>query len=65
MMYFKKGILIMTESIKVYTVEEIAELMKVTKRTVYSYIKRGELKAKKIGKYYRVTEANLKEFLEG
>ena len=65
MMYFKKGILIMTESIKVYTVEEIAELMKVTKTTVYSYIKRGELKAKKIGKYYRVTEANLKEFLEG
>lgn len=64
MMYFKKGILIMTE-IKVYTVEEIAELMKVTKTTVYSYIKRGELKAKKIGKYYRVTEANLKEFLEG
>lgn len=55
----------MTESIKVYTVGEIAELMKVTKTTVYSYIKRGELKAKKIGKYYRVTEANLKEFLEG
>ncbi len=51
--------------IKVYTVEEIAELLKVTKTTVYSYIKKGELKAKKIGKYYRITEESLREFIEG
>ena len=54
----------MTE-IRVYTVEEVATIMKVTKTTVYAYIKSGKLKAKKIGKYYRITEENLKAFLAG
>lgn len=50
-------------SIKVYSVEELTELLQVTQRTIYNYIKGGNLKAVKIGKYWRVTEEALKEFL--
>lgn len=49
--------------LKVYTIEEVVELLKVTRRTVYSYIKDGKLKAVKLGKYWRVTEKNLEDFL--
>ncbi len=49
--------------LKVYTIEEVVNLLHVTRRTVYSYIKEGKLKAVKIGKYWRVTEKNLEDFL--
>lgn len=48
---------------KVYTAEEIAETLQVTLRTVYNYIKDGRLKAVKLGKYWRVTEQQLNDFL--
>ena len=49
--------------IKVYTTEEAADILKVTKRTLYTYIKAGSLQATKIGKYWRIPEDNLKAFL--
>ena len=52
----------MTE-LKVYTIDEVAELLHVTRRTVYNYIKEGKLKATKIGKYWRVTAKALEELL--
>lgn len=52
----------MTE-IKVYALDEVADILKVTRRTVYTYIKTGKLKAAKIGKYWRVTQESLQEFL--
>lgn len=51
------------KELKVYTIDEVVELLHVTRRTVYSYIKDGKLKAVKIGKYWRVTQENLEEFL--
>lgn len=48
---------------KVYTIDEIVELLHVTRRTVYNYIKEGKLRAVKIGKYWRVTQKALEEFL--
>jgi len=51
-------------SLKLYTIEEISEILKVTTRTVYNYIKSGSLKALKMGKYWRVTEADLLKFVE-
>lgn len=48
---------------KVYTIEELVTILHVTRRTIYDYIKYGKLKAVKIGKYWRVTEKNLEEFL--
>lgn len=53
------------EMFKVYTLEEIAELLNVTRRTMYNYIKSGRLKAVKIGSIWRVSEDNLKKFIDG
>ncbi len=49
--------------IKIYTVDEAADILKVSKRTVYSYIKSGKIQAAKIGKYWRIPEGRLKEFI--
>lgn len=49
--------------IKVYTLDEVADIMKVTKRTLYTYIKAGTLHAVKMGKYWRVSEENLQAFI--
>lgn len=51
-------------NIKVYTTEEALEVLKVTQRTLYRYIKAGQLKAIKLGREYRITEEALKDFLE-
>lgn len=53
----------MANELKVYTLEEIAELLHITRRTLYTYVKEGKLKAVKVGKYWRVTEKTLEEFL--
>ncbi len=47
-----------------YTIDEIAEILKVTQRTIYNYIKSGSLRAIKIGKYWRVKRSDLELFLE-
>lgn len=49
--------------LKVYTLDEVADILKVTKRTLYNYIKAGELPAIKMGKYWRVTQENLQSFV--
>lgn len=51
-------------NLQTYTLEEVSEVLKVTRRTIYNYIKSGNLKAVKMGKYWRVSEDNLKEFIE-
>lgn len=50
--------------IKVYTTEDALEILKVSQRTLYRYIKAGQIKAIKLGREYRITEEALKEFLE-
>jgi len=50
---------------KVYTVEEIAEILKVSTFTVRNYIKSGKLKAINTGGAVRVSEENLKAFIDG
>lgn len=49
----------------VYSVEETAQIMGVTVRTVYNYIKDGRLRAGKIGKYWRIQERDLQAMLDG
>lgn len=51
------------EEIRVYTPDEIAALLKVTRRTLYTYIKTGKLPAVKIGKEWRITKEALDRFL--
>lgn len=54
----------MAEEIKIYTLKEVEDILQVTRRTLYNYINRGDLKATKIGKYWRVQHSDLKEFVE-
>lgn len=48
---------------QVLTVQEVARLLKIHWQTVLNYIKAGRLKAVKIGKGYRITQADLKAFI--
>lgn len=49
---------------KIYTLQEVAELLQLTDRTVYSYIKNGYLKGFRVGGYWRITEAELKNWID-
>lgn len=49
--------------LRVYTLNEVADILKVTKRTLYNYIKAEQLPAVKMGKYWRITEENLQAFI--
>ena len=44
---------------KVYTPEQVAEILQLSKNTVYDLINRGEIVAKKIGKVYRIPVSSL------
>lgn len=46
-------------SIKVYTPEQVAQMLQLSKNTVYELINRGEIVAKKIGKVYRIPASSL------
>lgn len=48
---------------QLYTPQEIADILKIKKTTVYDMIKRGELGAVKMGKQLRVPDSDLKRFL--
>lgn len=50
--------------IKVYTTEEVESILKVTRRTLYRYIKANQIRVVRLGREYRITEDALKEFLE-
>lgn len=47
-----------------YTPQEVADLLKIRKNTVYELIKRGELKCSKIGKQFRIRKDELDEYLK-
>lgn len=46
-------------NMRVYTPEQVAEILQLSKNTVYELIAKGEIIAKKIGKLYRVPAASL------
>jgi len=52
----------MTEE-KYYTIEEVAEMLKVVYLTVYRWIQDGKLKAYKAGKQYRINKSDLDRFI--
>ena len=45
------------------TVQEVADLMRVSSMTVYRLIKAGELGAVRVGRSYRVTEDDVDRYL--
>ena len=48
---------------KIYTAQEVANRLKIKKTTVYDLIKRGELKASKVGKQLRISQQQLDDYL--
>ena len=47
------------------TVAEVADLLRVSNMTVYRLIKAGQLGALRVGKNYRIPEADLDAYLAG
>ncbi len=47
-----------------YTLQEVAERLKVSYRTVYRWVRSGELPAYQLGQEWRITERDLSQFLE-
>ena len=47
-----------------YTPEEIAQRLKLSKYTIYEMIKRGEIPAHRIGRSLRITESQLETYLQ-
>lgn len=47
-----------------YLVEELAEQLRVSKMTIYRYLKDGKLRAYKIGKEYRIGKSDFIQFLD-
>lgn len=53
------------EKLKVYSLTEIEPILGVTHRTLLTYIKNGRLKGVKIGGKWKVSEENLRKFING
>ena len=51
--------------LKLYTLKDVAGSLKVSYRTMLTYVKEGKLKAAKIGGRWNVTPENLQRFLNG
>ena len=50
--------------VQLMTVEEIARYLRVTKKTIYRLLKRGEIPAAKIGQQWRFDKALINHWLE-
>ncbi len=47
-----------------YTVQEVADLLKLHWQSVLNYIKKGELEALRLGKGYRISQQALDDFID-
>ena len=54
-----------SNSLYVYTPEQVAKILQLSKNTVYELIKSGEIVAKKIGKMYRIPARSIYFALTG
>ena len=50
---------------KTYTPEQIAQILQLSKNTIYELISRGEIKAKKLGKVYRIPQSSISFVFDG
>lgn len=53
----------MNSKLSTYTLTDLADLLKTSRRTIINYIQNGRLKAFRIGNSYRVTEESLNLFI--
>jgi len=50
--------------VTLYTVYEASAILKITKTTLYSLIKRGDLKSSRVGSQHRISEEQIRAFLQ-
>ena len=48
---------------KQYTVTEAAEILRLTRRTIFTYIYAGKIKAAKVGNKWIIPESQIKQFI--
>lgn len=53
------------EDFRLYTLTEIEPILGVTHRTLLDYVKKEKIKAVKVGGKWKVSEDNLKAFING
>ena len=53
------------EPIRLLTLKETAELLRVSRRTVMGMVKRKELSALKVGRQWRISASQLAKWIEG
>lgn len=51
--------------LKLYSVDEVAEMLKSTKPTIRLYFREGKIKGQKVTGRWYITEENLKKYLSG
>lgn len=49
---------------KIYTVEQVSEMIRMHPKTIQRYIREGKINAQKVGKSWRITENDLTNFLK-
>lgn len=52
------------DSLKFYTFQEVAQILRCTRQTIYNMHGRGLLNATKCGKQYLVSEEDLQKFIK-
>lgn len=52
-------------NLNVYTPKQVADILQLSKNTVYELIAKGEILAKKIGKVYRIPSSSLSFIFTG
>lgn len=52
------------ETIDVYSLNEVADILQITRRTLYNWIKENKIQAFKVGKEWRISKEALREFME-
>ena len=53
------------DAIRLYTLTEIEPILGVTHRTLLTYIKDGRLRGVKVGGKWKISEDNLRRFING
>ena len=58
-----KGMQMDKNKLQGYTINEVAQFLKLSPRTIYSYAKSGQLKGYKISRGWRFKEEHIQEFI--
>ena len=53
------------EPLKTYTVQELVKVLKISQNSVLKLLREGTIKGAKVGRVWRVSEENLRAFING